>query len=179
LTISQNPPFNQLDMQRAAERWGANCGPAALAFACGIHIDAVRGIIPGFDEKGYTNPTMMKKALETLGADFADYSLLPDIGHIFSQRPCLVRVQWTGPWTAPGANGKWAYRHTHWIVTWREAYDLVYDCNGGVRLFDSWKKEIVPALLADVPRADGGFHPTHVWRIAERTPNGPSNSMPG
>ena len=77
-----------------------------------------------------------------------------------------VRVQWTGPWTAPNANPRWAYRHTHWIATYmveRQAA-MLFDCNGGIRGFKSWEAEIVP-LLTDYDRADGGWYPTHVWKL--------------
>lgn len=63
-------PFSAEDFVRANNAWGANCGPAALAFALHTHIDAVRSAIPDFERRRYTSPTMMKHALTTLGVPF-------------------------------------------------------------------------------------------------------------
>ena len=162
-------PFTEQQMQQAYDEWGCNCGPSALAFALQIGLDKVRVAIPGFDEKRYTSPTMMKVGLANLGKKFKqirDADGKTTIPVMFSPHAIqLVRVQWTGPWCKPGANPKWAYRQTHWIATWAEQVGVfVFDCNGGIRSFDSWQKEIVPALVATYPRADGGWFPTHVWR---------------
>jgi hypothetical protein len=172
-------PFTEQEMIAAAGEWSCNCGPSALAFALQIGLDKVRGKIPGFEVKGYTSPTMMKAALANLGKPFDVFPA--DVSNMFRSSYLdsinLVRVQWTGPWTKPGANPKWAYRASHWIASWvimeerghdgAMAYiDRVFDCNGGIRSFETWKTEIVPLLTALYPRADGGWFPTHVWRIA-------------
>ena len=90
----------------------------------------------------------------------------------------LARIQWEGPWTKPGANPKWAYRQTHWVASWRQdgetladkilaAIDpVIFDVNGGLMLFEQWEQQIVPAIVANIPRADGGWHLTHSWEIA-------------
>ncbi len=113
---------------------------------------------------------MMKAGLASLGHTVTAYSGpdgLPNVGTMFGRKPSLVRIQWSGPWTAPGANAKWAYRQTHWIATYfvEGQAAMVFDCNGGIRGFTSWQQEIVPALTAMYPRADGGWFPTHVWRL--------------
>jgi hypothetical protein len=176
-------PFTEHDAQAAFDDWGCNCGPSSLAFALQIGLDKVRGKIPGFEAKRYTSPTMMKAALANLGREFkriknADGEVT--IPTMFSPHGIsLVRVQWCGPWTKKGANPKWAYRQTHWIATWAFSEEVkpiggckttrmglfVFDCNGGIRSFASWQKEIVPALTATYPRADGNWFPTDVWRI--------------
>jgi|SRR6202050_2200754 len=174
-------PFTENDSADAYNEWGANCGPNALAFALQIPIASVRGMIPGFEEKRYTSPTMMKAALSNLKKKFDDIDA-PDDLCMFCQNVALVRIQWCGPWTAEGANPKWAYRQTHWIVCWSVASTtgigsvlgsritqtvdrMVFDCNGGIRTFESWQKEIIPALTSGIKRADGQWYPTHVWRI--------------
>ena len=48
--------FSYHDFQAAAERWGANCGPWALAVARGIHISEVPRHMPDFAARGWTNP---------------------------------------------------------------------------------------------------------------------------
>lgn len=163
-------PFTEADSQRAYDAWGANCGPNALAFACGLHIDKVRGVIPGFEEKRYTSPTMMKQALANLGRTFttAHTGIAVGLANMFASETALVRIQWSGPWTAPGANAKWAYRQTHWICTFHGQLPdgaCVFDVNGGARSFASWQREIVPLLTSNISRADGGWFPTHIWRI--------------
>jgi hypothetical protein len=173
-------PFTEADVQRAAEDWGCNCGPAALAFALQVPLDRVRGAIPGFEQKRYTSPTMMRAALDGLGVRFAPAptGLAVARANMFDGRTALVRVQWEGPWTAPGAHPKWAYRQTHWVATWlaatrRNESDrtrMVFDCNGGIRPFGQWEREIVPAIVATIPRANGEWFPTHVWRITEARP---------
>jgi hypothetical protein len=159
-------PFTEADSQTAYEEWGANCGPNALAFALQLPLSTVRHAIPDFEAKRYTSPTMMKAALSALSKSFTPGPISIE-GLFYRPRISLVRIQWLGPWTVPGMNPKWAYRQTHWIATWADGdAAMVFDVNGGVRTFDSWKSEIVPALTAAIPRADGGWRPTHVWRLA-------------
>lgn len=164
-------PFTEQEARKAADEWGCNCGPTSLAFILQVPLERVRHAIPGFEEKRYTSPTRMKAALANLGRTVTAYSHAgeghPVVGTMFGRAPSLTRVQWTGPWTAPGANPKWAYRQTHWIVSYavEGQAPMVFDCNGGIRGFKSWESEIVPLLTADTPRADGGWFPTHVWRL--------------
>lgn len=161
-------PFTLSDLLHAQNTWGCNCGPAALAFALQRRLDVARRAIPDFETRRYTSPTMMKKALAAIGVtheslDRHHPAILRDM---FDAAPALVRIQWTGPWTEPGANPWWAYRKTHWIATWLAGDQLhVFDCNSGIVDFARWKREVVPHLTALYPKADGGFFPTHVWRI--------------
>lgn len=166
-------PFTQEDSEHAYEEWGANCGPNALAFALGIHINQVRHLIPEFDARRYTNPTMMRKALDTVGQPIKVVRVPPikpgwsaDIEPMFCNLTSLVRIQWEGPWTAPGAKPSWAYRQTHWITTWmNDGTEFVFDVNGGVRNIQSWDTKIVPLLTSQIDRASGSWHPTHIWRL--------------
>ncbi len=164
-------PFTQEDSKRAFDEWGANCGPNALAFALGISLDDVRGKIPQFEERHYTSPSMMDAALKALGVEVFRVQK-PHRDWMCSDAMALVRIQWTGPWTKPGANPKWAYRQTHWIATWNTDANhpfgepMVFDVNGGIALMQNWEQQIVPALVAMYPRADGGWFPTHVWEVS-------------
>lgn len=165
-------PFTEEEFAAAAAEWGCNCGPSALAFALRVKLDVVRPAIPGFDEKRYTSPTMMKAALANLGRTFV-VDRQTDVSSGGSEVVAtlrglsLVRLQWTGPWTAPGANPRWAYRVTHWVAAWPapQAGVMVFDCNGGVRTLASWESEIVPLITSSYKRADGGWFPTHMWRL--------------
>ncbi len=164
-------PFTEAECREAFEQWGANCGPTALAFALQIPLAQVRGTIPGFEEKRYTSPTMMILAVSNLHRRVEVAEPIPGVKRLDPHRwqnLSLVRVQWTGPWTKPGMNPKWAYNYTHWIATWMSGdVPMIFDINGGILTFEEWKAEIVPALTAATPRADGGWFPTHVWRIDE------------
>lgn len=169
-------PFTQQEMEAANAEWGCNCGPSALAFALQKPIAAVRHAIPKFDERRYTSPTMMQAGLAFFRQAYrvirppTFVAGRPNDVETLCDEPCsLVRIQWCGPWTAPGANPKWAYRQTHWIATWKErGVPLVFDCNGGIRALVSWIDEIVPVLSshAVTPRANGEWFPTHIWRLA-------------
>jgi hypothetical protein len=168
-------PFSQQESQQAFDVWGANCGPNALAFALGVPLENVRNHIPGFEEKRYTSPSMMKAALANLSMRWSD--CYPQKEEMFGMAISLVRVQWTGPWTKLGANPKWAYRQTHWIAAWNSEDEhpfgdpMIFDCNSGIVPFSDWQSDIIPAIILSYPRADGGWFPTHIWRImeAERT----------
>lgn len=175
-----NYTYTEQDFDKAYSEWGANCGPGALAFALQVGIDQVRGMIPDFEDKRFTSPTMMKKALSGREVEFIN--LLGNgaaRSEVFGDLVALTRIQWTGPWTKEGSNPRWAYRYTHWIATWKLAddadlagigelkagTDMVFDVNGGIRTFESWKVEIATILSAMHARAGGGFFPTHCYRL--------------
>jgi hypothetical protein len=157
--------FDAADVARAAEAWGCNCGPAALAAIAGKTLDEVRSHIPGFEEKHYTNPTMMKEALASLGLEwssgrqerFANYG--------------LCRVQWSGPWLAERVPVKARYRKTHWIASrwagWTfEVFDVNAISSGGWITEQGWKEVLVPWIVRQcVPGGDGRWHLTHVWEV--------------
>lgn len=169
--------FTEAEANRAFDEWGCNCGPTALAFVARVGLDVVRSAIPGFDEKRYTSPTMMKAALGGLAVGFVtigcaprgDESPVSVLLRLLDRQISLIRVQWTGPWTQPGMNPRWAYNFTHWIAGWYDGASYrVFDCNGGIRSLASWNTEIVPILTAaQNKRCDGGWYPTHVWRISQ------------
>jgi len=179
-------------MNRATDEWGCNCGPSALAFAARLSLDSVRPAIPDFDARRYTSPTMMKLALAHLSLPITNVRLtdgqngraLEAVLALFGEAIGLIRIQWTGPWTAKGMNPRWAYRQSHWIAGWNRPRGnhfeaLVFDCNGGIRTLESWEKEIVPILTEGIPRADGGWYPTHVWRITQPSREEPRDEESG
>lgn len=167
-------PFTEAEFRKANKDWGANCGPAALAFALNVGINAVRNSIPLFDDRRYTNPNMMHAALETHRQNWRQ--LRPEESSLFdAANPALVRVQWGGPWMAKDAPPKWRYRQTHWICTWLrvpsrlhaipDPIPHVFDCNCGIVPFERWKTDVVPLITRGVDRADGTWSYTHVWRL--------------
>lgn len=104
--------FTAKDANAASAEWGANCGPMSLAAALALDLQTVRPLIAGFEEKGYTNPTMMRGALECVGIQYVRTSKLR------TQELCegINRVQWEGPWLRPGVPPIVAYGYTHWIA---------------------------------------------------------------
>lgn len=98
--------------------WGANCGPMSLAAVLGLPtVEAARELVQPF--RGFMSPTDMRTAVraardrgmcEMIGQGtigLGDPDPWPQLG--------LVRIQWLGPWCAPGVNPRAAYRSTHWI----------------------------------------------------------------
>lgn len=158
--------FDHDAAQAAAESWGCNCGPSALAAILGKTLDDVRHACEaaGFAERRYMSPTMMAKAVPLAGGRIVSRNE----GHHNFARHGLNRIQWTGPWTAPGANPKWAYRQTHWVASWDcvEA-TIIFDINGGLLVRDEWEARIVPEILKEcVPRNDGGWFVANKWEVA-------------
>ncbi len=168
------PRFTLEDSVKAGEDWGFNCGPAALCMVAGRTPNEIRPFLGGFESKGYTNPTLMFECLNRLGirwkpskargstAWFPDgLDLWPSFG--------LCRVQWEGPWTAPGVPIRVRYRHTHWIGCMRidNGEPGIFDVNcmsvGGWVSFSVWRDQVVPWILRECqPKANGGWHLTHV-----------------
>ena len=155
--------------QRAADEWGANCGPGAIAAILGKTLDEIRPHLGDFERKRYTNPTLMFETLKRLGVTWKKRELVwPHHG--------LVRVQWEGPWTAPGVPMAARYRHTHWIGAQRFGraaeiwvFDINCICVGGWVPFEEWSGQVVPWLLKECePKASGAWHFTHCIEI-ERT----------
>lgn len=145
----------------AYEQWGCNCGPGAIAAIMNMRLDKVRPLLGDFERKRYTNPTLMWEILDRIGRPWRK---------IGKQWPIfgLARIQWEGPWTAPGVNPKAAYWHTHWVASWKHPerghgiFDINMTGNGsGWSSFDDWEREIVPAIVASIPRANGKWHVTH------------------
>lgn len=160
--------FSAEDAERAAEEWGLNCGPSALAAIGRLTLDQVRPLMGDFESKGYTNPTLMFESLDRLGARWSQRrdKEWPVYG--------LVRIQWTGPWTKQGVPARVAYRHTHWVAAMRRAaddaigvFDINMIANGtGWASLNDWSRILVPWLLKECePKADGGWYITHSLEI--------------
>lgn len=165
--------FTPDELSAASEEWGCNCGPAALAAALGASLRRVRQAVEsaGFDAKGYMNPTMMCQAANDLDCVLVrDSTRRGNDRCVLRYRKAIVRVQWTGPWTQPGASAKWAYSKSHWIATFdvNSCDFAVYDINSGVVTLEDWKDDVAPKIAAEIPRADGGWFFTHVYSIMER-----------
>ena len=166
------PRFTVEDADRAYEEWGANCGPGAIAAMCGLTLDEVRPHMGDFEQKHYTNPTLMWRVLQSIGVRFSYRG--GHLGQTNWPRWGLCRVQWEGPWTQPGVPVRAAYRHTHWIGATVDpdkgvgVFDINAIGNGsGWCALEEWAGTLVPWLLEEcVPRANGGWYLTHVVEVA-------------
>lgn len=155
--------FNADDWRAAVREYGiVNCGPAALAAMLGMKPLDVLPHIPHYRERHYTSPSMMAAALRGLGVRFVEKAT-PTRG--LEGDYALLRIQWEGPWTKPGANPKWAYRQTHWVGFAHFRDRRVFDVNQGWSDVGHWERETVPKLIALYPRASGGWHVTHRWEL--------------
>lgn len=161
--------FSGVEANQAAREWGCNCGPGALACILGITLDEVRPIVEavGFADKQYMNPTMMQ---QSLGKKLLCKRPVYEKDRSQTQFPYhgLARIQWTGPWTAAGANPKWAYGNTHWIASGgKKSGEIeIFDINSGMVSLKKWIDETVPFIVKDIQRADGGWFITHCWEVA-------------
>lgn len=162
------PRFTLADAERAGDEWGFNCGPAAIAAMNGLTIEELRPHLGDFEQKRYTNPTLMWSILRSVGARWRvrKGGQWPEYG--------LVRVQLEGPWTAPGVPIAARYRHTHWVGSMllldgceeQNVFDINCICLGGWVPLAEWSSYVVPWLLKQAePKASGAWHPTHFVEI--------------
>jgi len=160
--------FTAEGAERAFEEWGCNCGPGAIAAALDLTLEEVRPMMCDFEHKHYTNPTLMWDILNEAGVTWSlvkPPAAWPQYG--------LARIQWEGPWTAPGVPPRVAYRQTHWVAAqWSEERKTfaIFDINamysGGWIAEQYWVGALVPWILEScVPRANGRWHLTHVVEI--------------
>lgn len=169
------PKFALDDLDRANEEWGANCGPGALAVILGLTLDEVRPLMGDFEQKHYTNPTLMLDSLLRSGRTFQYRS--GHLGRSAWPHSGLARIQWEGPWTKPGVPARVAYRHTHWVASYRSTsnpdYNIaIFDINAlgngsGWTNETSWVITLAPWIIENcAPKGDGGWHITHSIEVA-------------
>ena len=162
------------EVNAAHNGWGANCGPAAISAVLNLPLTDVRPHMGDFERMGYTNPTLMWAALQSLGADFRQRGRTAD-GIVNWPEFGLARIQWEGPWTKPGVPIRARYRHTHWVGVNAAQQDKIgiFDVNaigngtGWCSLAD-WAGTVVPFILdSSVPHADGNWHITHAVEVSQ------------
>ncbi len=151
--------FTVDDANRAHDAWGANCGPGAIAAVLNLTLDELRPHLRDFEAKRYTNPSLMYSVLRGLGVLF-DVRMSSGRGDIWPFYG-LARIQWEGPWMAPGVPVQARYRHTHWIGCHGEdVFDINCISVGGWVPLVEWRDEVAPWL-----HAYGGWHLTHSIEI--------------
>lgn len=165
------------DEARAANvEWGANCGPCALAAACVVDLDVVREVMLEFEERRWTNPTMIEEALHMLvdlpgeeagsrwfrvimssAASRGFPHLLPVDG--------IVRVQYEGNWLEPGVPAKAAYKYTHWAAVCGEWVFCTLRLENEWRTQETWRADIAQHCREQGYR---GWLATHHYEIRRR-----------
>lgn len=170
------PPlrFTEADVDRAHDEWGFNCGPGALCAVLGKTPEEIRPHLGDFESKGYTNPTLMFKALRSLAGDRWTAQGNAGCGPGMYTWPSfgLARIQWGGPWTKEGVPMGARYRQTHWVASCVGRGSIgIFDVNclnsGGWIGLEDWKTAIVPELLTGYPRADGTWWVTHSIEVQQ------------
>ncbi len=167
--------LRQIGVDNHALAWGANCGPAALAGALGLHLADVRAAVStGPTFKGHMTISDMKRALASLGKRPAREWSRPPTSELEQTRGAMTVacVQWVGPWL--GTRGEPAYRH---FIAYAHGFfgavgpGWVCDVNNHA-VFDGgmdwaprpvWEAHVVPLLLPR--RRDGSLRGDGTWRI--------------
>lgn len=135
----------------------------------GLTPEELRPQLGNFEQKGYTNPSLMREVLQRVGVR---YELVYRGDEPIPEFPPLthgvMRVQWGGPWTQPGVPMRARYRQTHWVaVASAHVFDVNAMCVGGWLPLDEWALQLVPWLIREaVPKGDGTWWPTHAWEVS-------------
>jgi hypothetical protein len=179
--ISERPPnpaalpkllFDEAAARAASDAWGLNCGPAAIAAICGYSLEGVRPFLGDFEQKRYTNPSLMFNVLERMGVKFRVRSRASNVPRLDWPVFGLARVQWEGPWMDAGVPIAARYRKTHWVgaafIDQRKQW--IFDVNclsvGGWVPSGEWEYSVAPWIVRTcVPRGDGRWHLTHVIEL--------------
>jgi hypothetical protein len=137
--------FAPPDVETAALKFEANCGPAAFA---ALYHETVCGIMrrfPQYPEKPWTNRTQMKTALNEAGASWEQIgNRLPSHG--------LCLIEFCGPWTTLGYRLA-RLRYTHWIAV---SHGYLYDINwNGWLPVKNWEEVVAEELIQSHPLCNG------------------------
>lgn len=153
--VGSPPPlaFTKEESDRAFETWRAMCGPHSLAAACGLSLERIRQALPA-DYEGWMSPGHIEFTLRRLRRRYRvtkglrTQKLLPGIN----------RVQFEGPWLAPGVPPAAAYRHTHWVA-YARPWVLCTAC-------DSAKWILIGDWAYRLRTSSGPFHVNHFYELA-------------
>ncbi len=175
-------PFTEAQALKAGDEWGFNCGPAAVAVALNLSLLEVRPLFAavGFEERGFTNPTMIHAVLKAMRG-----SPLMRTAILFRYEPDpfphhgIVRVQFDGPWTQKGVPPQAAYEHTHYVATQMSQLGsrFVFDLNAygwndhgptGWVSYERWCEKILPLITPK--RGNGGWWITHSYELRRPDP---------
>jgi hypothetical protein len=151
-TVNAQSLYVPPDIAEAHERWGANCGPVALATILRRPVRDVRGLLTDFEHRRYMNVGMMRQALTRAGCTLRYTKAFPNYGVAF--------LQITGPWTGPGVPVPAAYRHTHWCAVVKQELDwrMIFDVNHCPWApAEWWEEHVMKEIVRNQPRATGWY----------------------
>lgn len=150
ITAFKSPPADGLprvppDIQMAAYKFGANCGPVSLAAVTGTFVYTLMRYFPEFPQRDHTTAADMKYALTHCGALFQEVGKgLPNVG--------VALIQLEGPWTKPGVPAVASLCYTHWIGCYG---DYIFDLNIGDWLErNEWTTSGARSWMQTVPRCE-------------------------
>ncbi len=147
--------YSLCDSDRANDKWGANCGPHALAAALGLSLAEVRDALNRFP--GFSTPTLIEEALEYFGVRYRVTRGLKT--KVFCRG--INRIQWEGSWLNPGVPKAAAYKHTHWVA-YRDGWIVCTAVEGAsAKWVPAWWWQT--ALKFEVPHP---WHITHHYQVA-------------
>lgn len=178
IRLRETLAFGDIDSEAAWSDWGFNCGPAAACAVLGLRPSDIRPWLGDFESKRYTNPSMMRRVLTELGVRFrvVHQSDLEPTTPVVWPLYGLVRIQWDGPWTAPGVPLAARYRKSHWIAYQAASLTApasVFDINaiksGGWISEPMWRLRLVPWIVTScVEQGTGRWWPTHCYEVLGR-----------
>ncbi len=146
------------DINEAAEAWGANCGPCAIAAVTGKTLAEVRPALGDF--RGCMNPTEVRAALEALGWHSRKAK--------GAERAGCAHIMFDGPWSNVV---RAAYAHSHWIAyRWVGSLPALRHFDANANYYGSeepgawldpfaWEREVLPLLM---PKKGTGHH-VNAW----------------
>lgn len=154
--------FDLNDAQNAYEKYGANCGPGALAAVAQVPLKDAVMAIPDFVKKGHTKETMMRSALRVLQVNCVEKEQGPWPSH------GLVRVLWHGPWWDDGLIAR--FMRSHWVGTTvldgkRWTFDINAMSVGGWLLHDEWVHDCAPYVASFEKDAYGTWSSWETWSV--------------
>ena len=145
--------YSPTDTHAASDKWGANCGPSAIAAAFGLDVAAVRKAVSGKRGTfaGYMGIPDVQRACSTLGRAIKRAVSRP--GPIVGwphEGTHLAMVAVDGPWRD---NKFEAARRRHLVAAqWSSASGIwrVYDVNAGSWLPSlAWSRLVMDPLASD------------------------------
>jgi len=144
------------DIDEAAELWGANCGPCALAAILERSLADTRALLDSFEQRQCMNIGDMQRALAAAGRAFTPKRLKAKPSH------GLVFVQWGGHESKPT---RAQYLFTHWIAV---SQNTVFDVNLD-HLVDwpTWEVT-VPEMMIEDKRGNGTYFIRSVIEVGEQ-----------
>lgn len=141
------------DIDREADAWGANCGPAAIAAALEVQLADVRDAVsPGGAFKGFMGANDLKAAIPRAGGRIVrTWSKPPQAPEAVFESAgdgrYVVLVRWLGPWDAVPRAAATKRHCVAFVYAPRSSPGWVFDINSGWLCFDEWHAEIVPLLI--------------------------------